>query len=63
MRLPGMDTATVEADGRRVSSTLVRAVVERGDFARAAELLGRPFSISGVVGYGQQLPGVGFSHR
>lgn len=50
-----MDTATVEADGRRVSSTLVREVVERGDFARAAELLGRPFSISGVVGYGQQL--------
>ena len=50
-----MDTATVEADGRRVSSTLVREVVERGDFATAAELLGRPFSISGVVGYGQQL--------
>lgn len=50
-----MDTATVEADGKRVSSTLVREVVERGDFAKAAELLGRPFSISGVVGYGQQL--------
>ena len=50
-----MDTATVEADGKRVSSTLVREVVERGDFAKAAELLGRPFSISGVVGFGQQL--------
>ena len=49
------DTATVEVDGRRVSSTLVRQVVEEADFARAAELLGRPFSISGVVGYGQQL--------
>jgi riboflavin kinase/FMN adenylyltransferase len=49
------DTATVEADGRRVSSTLVREVVEQADFARAAKLLGRPFSISGVVGYGQQL--------
>jgi riboflavin kinase/FMN adenylyltransferase len=49
------DTATVEADGCRVSSTLVREVVEQADFARAAKLLGRPFSISGVVGYGQQL--------
>ena len=49
------DTATVEVDGCRVSSTLVREVVERADFTRAAELLGRPFSISGVVGYGQQL--------
>lgn len=50
-----MDTATVEIDGQRVSSTLIREIVERGDFQRAAELLGRPFSISGIVGYGQQL--------
>jgi riboflavin kinase/FMN adenylyltransferase len=50
-----MDTATVEIEGQRVSSTLIRQFVERGDFHRAAELLGRPFSISGVVGYGQQL--------
>ena len=50
-----MDTATLELDGQRVSSTLVREVVERSDFVRAAELLGRPFSISGIVGYGQQL--------
>ena len=35
------DTATVEADGRRVSSTLIREVVEQADFARAAQLLGR----------------------
>jgi riboflavin kinase/FMN adenylyltransferase len=50
-----MDTATVEIDGQRVSSTLVREIVQRGDFQRAADLLGRPFSISGIVGYGQQL--------
>ena len=50
-----MDTATVEINGQRVSSTLIREIVERGDFQRAAELLGRPFSISGIVGYGQQL--------
>lgn len=49
------DTATVEIDGRRVSSSLVRECVEQADFVRAAQLLGRPFSISGVVGYGQQL--------
>ena len=49
------DTATLEIDGQRVSSTLVREVVESADFERAAQLLGRPFSISGVVGYGQQL--------
>ncbi len=49
------DTETVEIDGRRVSSTLVREFVEQGNFVRAAELLGRPFAISGVVGYGQQL--------
>ena len=49
------DTATVEADGRRVSSTLIREVVGQADFAWAAQLLGRPFAISGVVGYGQQL--------
>ena len=49
------DTATVEIDGRRVSSSLVRECVEQTDFVRAAQLLGRPFSISGVVGYGQQL--------
>ena len=59
-----MDTATVEIDGQRVSSTLVREFVERADFQRAAELLGRPFSISGIVGYGQQLGArVGFSNR
>ena len=50
-----MDTATIEVEGQRVSSTLVREAVEGGDFPRAAELLGRPFSISGIVGYGQQL--------
>ena len=49
------DRETVEIEGRRVSSTLVREFVEQGDFVRAAELLGRPFAISGVVGYGQQL--------
>jgi riboflavin kinase / FMN adenylyltransferase len=36
-------------DGRWVSSTAIRRAVAGGDLTRAAELLGRPYSISGVV--------------
>ena len=36
-------------DGRWVSSTAIRRAVAGGDLPRAAELLGRPYSISGVV--------------
>jgi len=39
----------------RVSSTLVRDYLRRGDCARAAALLGRPFSMSGEVVAGRQL--------
>lgn len=36
-------------DGRWVSSTGIRRAVAGGDLPRAADLLGRPYSISGVV--------------
>lgn len=49
------DTATYEVDGERVSSTRIRAELENANFAKAAELLGKPYTISGHVGYGQQL--------
>ena len=49
------DTATLEIDGERVSSTLVRQNLEQGNFDRASQLLGKPFSITGRVVYGQQL--------
>jgi len=49
------DTETLEVQGQRVSSTLVREFLQMGDFGRASELLGRPFSIKGLVVYGQQL--------
>lgn len=37
------------ADGRWISSTAIRRAVAGGDLPRAAELLGRPYSISGTV--------------
>ncbi|MFN3986868.1 MAG: bifunctional riboflavin kinase/FAD synthetase [Rhodocyclaceae bacterium] len=46
---------TLEADGLRVSSSAVRAALQEGDLAHAAELLGRPYSIAGKVVRGQRL--------
>jgi riboflavin kinase/FMN adenylyltransferase len=42
-------------DGERVSSSLVREALGRGDLARAAQLLGRPYRMAGRVMRGQQL--------
>ena len=48
-------------DGERVSSTAVRAAVERCDFKRAEELLGRPYVVSGPVVHGRAVgKGLGF---
>lgn len=49
------DTHTYEIDAQRVSSTRIRAELEAGDFAKAAQLLGNAYAISGRVVYGQQL--------
>lgn len=49
------DTCTLELGGERVSSTRIRQLLEIGDFAQAETLLGRPYSISGRIAYGQQL--------
>ncbi len=46
---------TVEAVGQRASSTVVREALISGDMAMAAQLLGRPYSISGRVVGGDQL--------
>jgi len=46
---------TVEAAGQRASSTAVREALAAGDMAGAAQLLGRPYSISGRVVGGDQL--------
>jgi riboflavin kinase/FMN adenylyltransferase len=46
---------TVEAAGQRASSTAVREALAAGDMALAAQLLGRPYSISGRVVSGDRL--------
>lgn len=42
-------------DGERVSSTRIRAALQRGDFDAAARMLGRPFAIGGRVARGARL--------
>lgn len=49
------DTITLELDGRRVSSTRIRSLLEAGNFVEAERLLGKPYSINGRIAYGQQL--------
>ena len=46
--------AVVADSGERISSTGVREALKGGDFARAAHLLGRDYSVSGRVGHGQK---------
>ena len=49
------ETETLVIDGERVSSTRIRRCIAAGDFDKAAELLGRPYSLSGRVAHGQKL--------
>ena len=45
---------TIRIDGERVSSSRIRELLRNGDLNRARALLGRRFSISGHVAYGDQ---------
>jgi len=49
------EVPAVHCGESRISSTRVRTAVSSGDLAMAEQLLGRGFSLSGRVGYGQQL--------
>jgi len=49
------ETKTLMMDGERVSSTRIRESIRQGDFEKAAELLGRPYSLSGRIAHGQKL--------
>ena len=46
---------TIEFNGERVSSTRIRQVLQAGDLSLAAKLLGRPYSMTGRVQYGDQI--------
>ena len=45
----------VKIDGVTVSSTHIRALLEKGDVETAARFLGRPFAISGLIRHGKRL--------
>jgi len=49
------DTKTFELEGERVSSTRVRECLSANDLESANKLLGRPYRMSGRIGYGRQL--------
>jgi riboflavin kinase/FMN adenylyltransferase len=49
-----LETVTTE-DGERVSASRIRATLAEGDFAHAARLLGRPFTIGGPVVRGRRV--------
>ena len=41
--------------GERISSSVIREALQNGDLQRANQLLGRPYSLSGIVVEGQQI--------
>lgn len=45
----------VKEDGQRISSTMVRTALSQGNLPQAAELLGRPYAITGRVVHGAKL--------
>jgi len=49
------ETETLIIDDERVSSTRVRQCIQQDDFDKAAELLGRPYSLSGRIAHGKKL--------
>ncbi|HEY1774196.1 MAG TPA: bifunctional riboflavin kinase/FAD synthetase [Gammaproteobacteria bacterium] len=49
------DTASQQAEGERVSSTRVRALLIEGQVQAAARLLGRPYGLTGRVTHGERL--------
>ncbi|MER3413480.1 MAG: hypothetical protein C4341_04440 [Armatimonadota bacterium] len=54
-RIPTRVVPPLEKDGERVSSSRIRAMVTSGDVESAARLLGRRFSMEGIVVPGSQL--------
>lgn len=49
------NTHSVMLSGERVSSSRIRQLLQAGEFVQAAELLGRPYTMTGRVIHGQKL--------
>ncbi len=45
----------VEEEGVRISSTMLRSLIVKGDFSTAAKFMGRPYSIAGRVVHGNAI--------
>ena len=54
-RVPTTIVPPFEIDGERVSSSAIRKAVQSGDVVRATRLLGRPFTLTGVIVGGKKL--------
>ncbi|NQV70257.1 MAG: bifunctional riboflavin kinase/FAD synthetase [Pseudohongiella sp.] len=50
-----IETAAYERNGHRISSTIIREQLAKGEFSLVEQLLGRPYSIKGRVVRGKQL--------
>ena len=50
-----LDTQSLMQHKQRISSTRIRDLLASGDLQQAAQLLGRPYSITGRVGHGREL--------
>ncbi len=50
-----VETAAYERNGKRISSTIIRELLAAGDFDLVEQLLGRPYSMKGMVEKGLQL--------
>jgi riboflavin kinase/FMN adenylyltransferase len=54
LELVGVDGAPALDEGKKVSSTAIRALLLDGSVEAAAELLGRPYEVRGIVGHGDE---------
>lgn len=51
----GIEAILVPEEGEGISSSAIRQALSRGEIDRANEMLGRPFTLAGIVAHGQAL--------
>jgi riboflavin kinase/FMN adenylyltransferase len=54
LELVGVDGVPAPDEAKKVSSTAIRALLIEGAVESAAELLGRPYEVRGIVGHGDE---------